>query len=96
MEKFRFKPSPWVPYGDFDPDLLARLRAMTPEELVKHPNPELKIIITKQFEGRFCSPVRSRANHSLSRSARRAAHSCWSGTTARRFAARFPGMIRAR
>lgn len=47
MAEFQFKPAPWVPYKDFDPDLLARLRAMTPEELVKHPNPELKIIITK-------------------------------------------------
>lgn len=47
MQEFTFKPAPWVPYSDFDPDLLARLRAMTPEELVKHPNPELKIIITK-------------------------------------------------
>ena len=29
MSKFTFKPADWVPYKDFDPEMMARLRAMT-------------------------------------------------------------------
>ena len=48
MSKFTFKPADWVPYKDFDPEMMARLRAMKPEDLLApNPNSKAKIIITK-------------------------------------------------
>ena len=43
MSDFRFKPAPWVPFQD--EEVLARLRPMTAEDLVKHPNPNFRIHI---------------------------------------------------
>ena len=43
MSEFKFKPAPWVPFQD--QEVLERLRKMTPEELVKHPNPNFRIHI---------------------------------------------------
>lgn len=43
MSKFTFKAQDWVPYRDFDPELLERLRQMGPEEYEKHPNPDFRI-----------------------------------------------------
>ena len=48
MSKFTFKPADWVPYKDFDPEMMARLRAMKPDDLLApNPNSKAKIIITK-------------------------------------------------
>lgn len=33
MSNFTFKPADWIPYGTFDPDMMARLRAMTKEDI---------------------------------------------------------------
>lgn len=47
MSAFTFKPAAWVPYKDFDPELLARLRAMTKEDiLAPNPKSKAKIIVT--------------------------------------------------
>ena len=40
---FQFKPADWVPFQD--KKVLERLRGMTPEELEKHPNPDVNIKI---------------------------------------------------
>ncbi|MDD5705580.1 MAG: hypothetical protein PHR35_06615 [Kiritimatiellae bacterium] len=41
--EFKFAAAPWVPYKDFDPALLARLRRMGTKDYEKHPNPEFRI-----------------------------------------------------
>lgn len=43
MSDFKFAPAPWVPYKDTQ--LLDELRAMTPEQLVRHSNPDFRIEI---------------------------------------------------
>jgi 6-phosphogluconolactonase/glucosamine-6-phosphate isomerase/deaminase len=45
--KFIFKPADWVPFKDRE--VIERLRKMTPEELVKHPNPDVNIRILENF-----------------------------------------------
>ena len=52
MSKFTFKPADWVPYKDFDPEMMARLRAMKPEDLLApNPNSKAKIIIRVSGHG---------------------------------------------
>ena len=47
MSNFTFKPADWIPYGTFDPDMMARLRAMTKEDiLAPNPKSKAKIIVT--------------------------------------------------
>lgn len=41
MSDFNFMPAPWVPFQD--KEILDRLRGMTAEDIVKHPNPNFKI-----------------------------------------------------
>ena len=43
MSDFHFKPAPWVPFQD--EEVLARLRPMTAEDIVKHPNKNFRIHI---------------------------------------------------
>ena len=43
MSAFSFKPSKWIPFQD--EEVLSRLRSMTAEDIVKHPNPDFKIRI---------------------------------------------------
>ena len=40
---FSFKAADWVPYKDFDPAMLERLRKMGAEDYEKHPNPDFRI-----------------------------------------------------
>ncbi len=42
-DDFTFKPQPWTPFQD--QEVMKRLAAMTPEEIVKHPNPDFHITI---------------------------------------------------
>lgn len=43
MKSFDYEPSKWVPFRD--KEVIERIRAMKREDLVKHPNPDLKIKI---------------------------------------------------
>jgi glucosamine-6-phosphate deaminase len=43
MSEFRFKPASWIPFQD--QEVTRRLAAMTSDEIVKHPNPDLHIKI---------------------------------------------------
>ena len=43
MSNFTFKPAPWVPFQD--EEVLKKLRPMTAEDIVKHPNPNFRIHI---------------------------------------------------
>ena len=43
MSNFNFKPAPWVPFQD--EEVLKKLRPMTAEQIVKHPNPNFRIHI---------------------------------------------------
>ena len=41
--EFTFKPAGWVPFKDRD--VLEKLRKMKPEEIERHPNPDVRIKI---------------------------------------------------
>ena len=47
MSEFKFKPAEWVPFKDLD--VIDRLSKMTPEEIEKHPNPDVNIKILENF-----------------------------------------------
>ncbi|NLF84520.1 MAG: hypothetical protein GX571_00255 [Lentisphaerae bacterium] len=54
MANFTFKPADWVPYKDFDPRLLARLRALdasTYEQREPHHHPDFRIKVLEGFGG---------------------------------------------
>ena len=47
MSEFKFKPASWVPFKD--QEVMNRLAKMTPEELEKHPNPDVHIKVLENF-----------------------------------------------
>lgn len=61
-KEFDFKPAPWVPFQDRK--VLEKLAAMTPEELEKHPNKNLKIKIVPDVGGMWLADMFARTKES--------------------------------
>ena len=60
MSNFTFKPADWIPYGTFDPGMMARLRAMTKEDiLAPNPKSKAKIIVTTGVDVTVCTKTRA-------------------------------------
>ncbi len=49
MSEFTFSPAPWIPFRD--KEVLERVRNLSREDLVKHPNPDFKIKIVPDYSG---------------------------------------------